>query len=370
MPHFKGKPIFEFDPSAFGLDVSDETVKLAKLKKIDKYFQLESYAKTRIPKGIIERGEIQDPKKLVTIIKNLVEGVKGAPLSTSYAVCSIPEEKSFLRVIQLPKAKKDEVAEAVKWEAENNIPMKIEDVYLDWQIIPPRSGKIKHMDVLIVATPKTIVDSYLEVFNNAGITPKVFEVESNAIVRSVIADGFAKEPTFIIDLGPTETTFILHSGYTLHFTSTLEISGNSFTELVARELKLDLKEAEKIKQKVGLDRKKESGKVVESLTPILTDLVDQIKNRLSFYDEHTEHEHVAKGTKPHEVKKALLCGGAANLKGLDAYLALELQIAVERANPWVNILKSPLREVPGISYSESLSYTTALGLALRGIKKF
>jgi len=370
MPNLSGKSFFDFDPPAFGLDVSDETVKLAMLAKSGRHFKLESFGKKRIPSGVIEHGEIKNPVKLQAVIKSLLEKVKGASLSTSYAVCSLPEEKSFVRVIQLPKAKKEEVEGAVTYEAENNIPLGIDEVYLDWQVIPPRFKHLEHMDVLIVATPKTIIDSYMEVFKKAGITPKVLEVESNAIIRSVIPNGFAEEPTFIIDLGPTVTTFILFSGNTLHLSSTLEISGQSFTELIAREFKLKIEDAENLKQRVGLDRKKEGGKVVECLIPALTDLVDQIKSHISFYNEHTEHEHVKPGTKPTGVRKALLCGGGANLKGLDAYLALELQMAVERANPWVNILKPPLREVPGISYSGSLSYTTALGLALRGAKKF
>ena len=38
-------------------------------------------------------------------------------------------------------------------------------------------------------------------------------------------------------------------------------------------------------------------------------------------------------------------------------------------NPWVNILPEPLKEVPELSYEKSLSYTAALGLALRAQKE-
>jgi len=51
------------------------------------------------------------------------------------------------------------------------------------------------------------------------------------------------------------------------------------------------------------------------------------------------------------------------------YLALALGIPVEIGNPWTNILKEPLKEVPGLPYRRSLSYTTSLGLALSGIQK-
>ena len=174
----------------------------------------------------------------------------------------------------------------------------------------------------------------------------------------------------MIDLGQSRTSFLIFSGYTLRFTSSTEISGQGFSGLVARELKISIDEAEKLKIAGGLDRTFGDGKVFESLVPVITDLAEQVRNYLDFYQEHAQHEHFKKGTNPGVITKVVLCGGGSNLMGLDSFLSVELKIAVERANPWVNILKPPLREVPDLSYENSLGYTTALGLALRGIQRF
>lgn len=372
MPNLFKKTIYDFDPPAFGLDLSDLSVKLTMLKSQGQYLGLARFGKRVIPPGLINGGEITDSRKVGTIVRELLEHSEGDRLTTPYAVCSLPEEKAFVRVIQLPLMKKEEVAEAVKWEAENNIPMTLEEVYLDWEILPSPEEKIDHVDILIVAVPKVIVDSYLTVLHESGVIPRVFEVESVAIARSILKDSFVREPVFLIDLGETRTSFLIFSGYTLRYTSSIEISSKAFSEAVSRELKIPLLEAEAKKKEAGLSREKEGGRVFESLVPILTDLVEEIRNHIQFYAEHTQHEHVKTlGKEPsHGISKVLLCGGGANLKGVDSFLTLELKIPVERANPWVNILKPPLREVPAISYEESLSYTTALGLALRGIQKF
>jgi len=50
------------------------------------------------------------------------------------------------------------------------------------------------------------------------------------------------------------------------------------------------------------------------------------------------------------------------------FLSLQLKISIEMGNPWVNILPESLKELPKLSYEKSLAFTTALGLALRGIK--
>ena len=64
-----------------------------------------------------------------------------------------------------------------------------------------------------------------------------------------------------------------------------------------------------------------------------------------------------------------MCGRGANLKGLLDFISLKLKIPVELGNPWINILPKQLKEVPGLPFAQSLGYATALGLALRGIKK-
>jgi Tfp pilus assembly PilM family ATPase len=63
----------------------------------------------------------------------------------------------------------------------------------------------------------------------------------------------------------------------------------------------------------------------------------------------------------------MLCGGGANLKGLPQFLSERLKIPVVCGNPWVNILKPPIKSIPELSYQESLTYVTALGLALRDV---
>jgi len=104
------------------------------------------------------------------------------------------------------------------------------------------------------------------------------------------------------------------------------------------------------------------------MVPLLTDLTEQIKQYLNYYQSHTSHEHLPPNGK--SIKKILLCGRGANLKGITDFISSSLKIQAEIANPWINILPEPLKEIPELSLEESLGYTTALGLALRAVKNF
>ena len=68
-----------------------------------------SFGEFEIRPGIIEEGEIRDQKALIEAIKLSVKKVKGEKLRTNYVVASLPEEKAFLQVIQLPIVEENEL---------------------------------------------------------------------------------------------------------------------------------------------------------------------------------------------------------------------------------------------------------------------
>lgn len=371
---------FTLKPEAFGLDISDLSLKIVKLKKKKNFLTLSSFGETEIQPGVISEGEIKDEKVLSEIIREAINKVKGEKLKTKYVVCSLPEEKAFLQVIQLPKMKEEEWRKAVYFEAENYVPLPIDQVYLDSQIVPPLYNHLDHLDVLIAALPQKTVDPYLSCLREAGLKPIVFEIESQAIARALIKNEVSSSSIILIDLGATRTSFIIFSGYSLKFTSSIPVSSQKLTEAISKSLAVDFNEAEQLKKRYGLEEKihlrikdgtefkKERGKIFEALMPSLTDLVEQIKKYLNYYQTHTHHEHLPPNGKG--VVRILLSGGGANLKGLADFLSLELKIPVEVANPWINILPEPLKEVPELPLGKSLAFTAALGSALRGIANY
>lgn len=396
---------------SFGLDISDLSLKFAKLKKRGKFFSLVSWGEIELEPGIVEDGEVKNDEALAEAIRKGVAQVKGERLKTKNVIVSLPEKKAFLQVIQMPKMAEEELKTAVSFEAENYIPLPIERVYLDFQTVLPVQDGLDHLDILIAAIPKDIVEPYIACLKKAGLKPQALEIESQSITRALIKNGITYSPVFIIDFGRSSTNFIIFSGYSLRFTSSISISSQKLTQAISKFLKVDLVEAEALKLKYGLDkgsgqtplevnpvrdykdRKKaqskqisngvngskkkhqesrpltgqEGKKINKTITPILTDLVREVAKHINYYHNHKAHEHLPPNGR--EIGKILLCGRGSNLKGFPDFLFSQLKIPIEIANPWLNILPEPLKEVPGLPFKESLSYTTVLGLALRGISE-
>jgi len=273
----------------------------------------------------------------------------------------------------------EELKEAIYFEAENYIPLPIEDVYLDFQIVQPVYNHLDHSDVLIAALPKKTVASYVSCLKKSGLQPRALEIESLSIARALIKNELSPHPLLLIDFGANRTGLMIFSGYSLRFTRAIPVSSREFTKTISQELNIPFQEAETLKIKFGLEKEYRlkikngiktevtPGKILKIINPLLTNLVKEIKKCLDYYQTHIHHEHLSPDGK--EINKVLLCGGGANFKGLPEFLSLALKIPVELGDPWVNILKTPLKEIPELSFEKSLTFTTALGLALRGIKE-
>lgn len=360
-------PLFEFlnlKPQAFGLDLSDLSFKIVQLSRRGDFFHLDCAATFPVPPKIIEAGEVKDEKTLTGVLREGISKIKN--LRTKHVVCSLPEEQAFLQLIRMPRMEADELQKAIVFEAENYIPIPVKEVYLDFEIIPHLEENPDHIDVLLAAVPKRVVESYLTCFRGAGLYPIALEVESFAVARALVKRKEVQGTILLLDLGATRTGLSIFSGSSLKFTVSIPVSAGNLSEAIAKSLKIEFSKAEDVKRMHGLTERRRGGgkEVFDALIPILVDLVGQIKKYLEYYKTHSSHEHLSPNGEG--VERVYLCGGGANLKGLPSFLASELKLPVELGNPWINILPEPLKEVPEISHEESLAYTTALGLALRG----
>jgi type IV pilus assembly protein PilM len=367
---------------AAGVDLTDFYLRIVKLKRQGHDFDLASFNEQPIPAGLIEGGEIKNETELVKVIRQAVTKIKGEKLKTDKVIISLPEEKCFLRIIQFPKMAAEELAKAIPFEAENHIPLPLKELYLDFEVIEPLVDHLDHFDILLVASPQKIIDSYLRVFKAAGLVPLAFESGSLAISRALVKHEMTTEPILLVNFDTYRTNLVIFAGRSVRFTSSLQVCSKNLIEALVEGLSVTVKEAERIKKEVGIGAQtgarliEKTGdsefereiindeRISNVLAPALSPLVTEIKDFLDFYYSHTSHEHLLLARQ--EVKRVLLSGDGAHLKGLTHFLAKELGISVALANPWVNILSDPENRVPEAYLQRSLSYATALGSALRG----
>lgn len=396
-------PLFSQRMPAFGIDLSDLSVKVAQVKKKGDKLILTSLGQKTLPQGLIDEGVIQNEKEVIENIKKATSEVRGQRIKTKYIVCSLPEEKAFIKTIKIPRAEKKEIGEMIKWQIEPNFPVKLDDVYFDWRKVEPFEKIGKEIQkkqsgtevVSIAVISKEIVDSYLSVFKKAGFQPIVFEIESMSVVRSLIPGSLSSYPVIILDMGKCGTGLTIFSGKTILFTTHIGLGGRDLDKAIAQKLKVSEDEAERLKKEIGLIniRKKwrvyripiveksskraiseskfsllkrlKEDEIFDALEPILTNLVEQVKHFVEFFKDFGRVEYVPDGI----IREVILCGGEANLIGLCDFLSSSLKLKVRLGNPLINISKCIfLRKKETFSQKQSLAFSTAIGLAIRGAK--
>ncbi len=340
---YKNKPLF-------GLDIGFSSLKVMQLEHANKKKVLVTgYGVTQFQNEVIKDGIIQDPVELAKITQSLFRNNIIGEINTRRVAMAIPASKTYNRAVTLPNLSKKDLQAAIDSEVEQYIPMPSEELYVDHEIL---SQKTDGTDILIVASAKKVVDSYMAFANLVG-----FEVAN--IETTIAADSrlfFEAEdndiPTVLIDFGSVSSDITIFDK-ALVVTGTVPGGGDTFTELIAQKLDVTAREAHIIKTKYGLSLSKKQKEITESLDTILSQIVKEIRRVVRYYEERSDE-----GKK---IGQIVALGGGANMPGLSDYLTSSLRLPVRLCDPWQVLTFGDLQPP---NSSEKSMYITAAGLAL------
>ncbi|MBU4375772.1 type IV pilus assembly protein PilM [Patescibacteria group bacterium] len=368
-----------------GLDISDLSLKFVQLNKIRNKITIQAMGKTSLPAGLIEGGEIKNKEEVAKKIKKLIANPQFGKISSGEIISCLPETKTFIKLIEVERTP-NPMREIISNEIEKHIPMPINEMYYDWQIIKTPDSK---QSVLIGAAPQNIVSQYANLLKEAKYSIVALEIEPISICRSLLAEEALKfEGAFeknygIIDIGAKRTSMIIYSKNTILFTVSMPISGEEATNRIARTLKIEASQAEKAKIVCGFDERKADGIIKNILSDMAHELIKKMRETIEFYNAHFS------GRGP--INEILLCGGGANIKKLDEIISKELSIPAKPGNALINLSeingkfsdilkekhileidlnkesKNKKNKLLSITQDASLTFSTAIGLALRGI---
>ncbi|EKE11206.1 MAG: hypothetical protein ACD_15C00125G0009 [uncultured bacterium] len=356
---FLTKKIINFDPKIFGLDLSDLSIKVFQIEPDGGKDYVRGYGSVDIAAGNIEDGRIVNKENVLKAIKEALNLPTSKKINSNKVICSLPESKAFVRIINIPKMSKDEAKEAVKWEMEANMPMAVSEVYFDWQFIENIDESKDVQRVLTAAVSREIVDDWMNVLTMAGLEVYGLEVESIASIRSLVESNVqAGNISLIVDLGARRTSFIIAEGLVPYFTSSIPFSSECMNDAICKALKLTFEEAEEAKVNNGIENSSKRNPIFKAVESLLENLVTEILKTINFYGEMSNDSR--------EITKIILCGGGSNMKGMSEFLTEKINKDVVVGNPWVNLnLK---QDLPPINAETSVRYATAIGLAIRGKK--
>lgn len=331
------------------LDISDQSIKYGELHPTSGGLRLGRFGQEKIAPGVIVSGKIEKEEELIKIIQSFAERE-----NLHFVRVSLPEEQMYLFTLSVPKTAIEDIRDSILLQIEEHIPLSAVDTIFDYHIIREQPDSFF---VEVTAVSQATIESYLSLFEQAGVTPVSFELEAQAIARAVIPKG-DESPVMIVDFGEARTGVSISHNGRVFFTTTLDIGGETLTNILAKNFNISYEKAEEMKRAYGIDGNENIDDIFPVILNGLSVLRDELNKHYVYWQTHDEEGM------PHEkIDRIILCGGDANLTGLADYLQASLKIKVEHANVWTNITTMSV-SVPDMSFQDSLGYATVLGLAL------
>lgn len=346
-----------------GIDVGSDAIKVVELAGSYKSgFRLVRMGVAPSPPVAMRDGVPTAPEELGSHIRALLDrtGVR-----SSQVVMGIGGQAVTVREVRVPPMSQQELAAAVRFEAERYLPYNINEVYMDFQVLGESTEENRKMlDIVVVAARQDVVDQIVAVADAARVQLRILDVESFALLRSVVPVSGDGKTIAVVDLGSEASDILITEGQRLRFTRNIPIGGAALVGAIHEAMDVDREAARSLLEQRGelleegtatSDHTKE--RLHDIIAPHIGDLVTEVRRSLDYYQTRSRAA---------VVDRILLAGGLARLRNLDRTIASELGIAVNVASPFTNV-KVPAGAFPA-DHLEAVGSTmaVAVGLAMRG----
>lgn len=344
---FRPKP-----KSLVGVDVGSSSVKVAELSRKGSGFSLESLAKRTLPADTIVDGAVISKLPLAEAIEQIFssEKIRNHRIATSISGHSV-----IVKKVSLPALSEQELADSIRWEAEQYIPFDLAEVNLDYQVLEQSAGDDK-LQVILVAAKKEKIADYTSVISLSGKVPIVVDIDAFAL-QNVYEVNYQPESDRVVgllDIGAASTNINIVRGSEFLFTRDIAIGGGQFTEFLQEELGISHEEAEayKLGQAVPNEQQATVDRVIHTVSE---NLLLEIEKTLDYFKTTTYAE---------DIEQLLLSGGASKTSDLKEFLGSHLQFPVDFLDPFRRIqgAESKLEEDVELAGPD---YAISIGLALR-----
>jgi type IV pilus assembly protein PilM len=330
---------------AFGLDIGASSVKVLELHRVATSYRVARCAVTPVPAGAVMEGAIHEPAVVAEVIKR---AVSVAGIKRTETVIGLCGRGLIVKKVQIPEVPLKDLPDAVRIEAEHEIPFPIDEVALAFYVIGQQN---RVLDLALVAVRKSKIMEYRTVVTDAGLDPVVVEVDGFALGNQLELYG-RPGVSAVVDIGATMTKVSVVRDGLAQLVRDLPSGGHACTAAIAARLGASTETAEAMK--INPER------VLDAVVPAC----EAMAHTLGLEIQRTLDYFAASGSGHERVMGIMLAGGGAKLVGLPEHLASMLDLPVEVARPAARIAVDPACAARVAAAGPALALV--LGLSLRG----
>jgi len=352
--------------AVWGIEIGQAGLKAIKLQYAEAAHQVVAVGFDYIPHAKILSQPDAIPDELISEAIN--KFLSRNKIAGDLVAIGLPAQSSLARFIQLPPVESSKVKEIVKYEAKQQIPFPLEDVYWDFQQLggaAEEGGFVLEAEVGIFAMKKDQVLHQLEPFQENKVEVELMQISPLALYSFLAYDrlgigpegegGPASEDYIaVLDMGADQSTIMVTNGAKIWIRN-IPIGGNHFTRALTKEMKLTFAKAEHLK--CNATKSPDPKSVFQALKPVFNDYLSEVQRSLGYF---------ASVNSDGDIVKVIGCGNGFRMAGLQKFLEQNLDQPVERAESFSQLAGTQVLEAP-LFRENIMSFTVAYGLALQGM---
>lgn len=332
-----------FRSKAIGMDIDRGAVKAVQVSRSGGDYILQHVGYRRLPPGVIEDGEVADFELLARELREFWEthSFKGKSV-----VLGVANQSVVVRLLDLPRMDPEDLKSAIGFEAQDHIPMPLDEAVLDYVVLGPQEEGSELDRIMIVAAQKAMVGAFTAAVREAGLRPVGVDVKALSLMRSALPETFFDEgAVLLLDVSSDVTSLVISQGGAPTLTRFILGGSGNFVRAIAEVASLPEEDAERHLMNPrlvlgdALDETEEEGDEEteeDGLDPALVfDIRRGLEDAVQFLAEDVQRSIEYHYSQPgaREVSQVFVSGEGALVTGLDSYVGELLDIPTQRANP-------------------------------------
>ena len=310
------------------IDVGTTSVKMIKVRTGISNFQVKSLSYEDIDPAA---GSYEE-----AVADALAKITAEDPLNGYRIISNLPMQNTIIRNITFPFSDVNKIAEAIPFEAEENVPFSIDELAMDFQSL--HSDNRDEGRVLLAAARRDDVHRYVKLLQDSGIVPSLLGLEANALVECYRHFNTMENETVIqLDIGGSKSIINIVKNGHLQYTRTCAASLNAIYSGIASFMKISDPEAVSIFNGLNIDMtaldnniqreyykslnltKTQLKKIFSITTGVFENLVEQVLLTIRAFMVDNP------GT---EFSRILISGGGSNITGAGSFIAREIDLPI------------------------------------------
>ncbi len=336
-----------FRAPVVGLDIDRGALKAVQISGGASGYTLNHVGYRKLPPGAILEGEVADHDLLASELKELwsSHSFKGKSV-----YLGIANQKVVVRLLDFPRMSEDDLKGAIQFEAQDHIPMPMDEAILDYVVLGPQ-GEASDLDrILIVAAQKDMIGRYASAVRAAGLRPQGIDVKALSLVRSTLPSALFDDEnaTLLLDVASEISSLVVTQNGNPTLTRFVPGGSGYLAQAVADAADLPEEDAERqlMNPRVRIGSEAEGGEGPgvnlekdgedDDFDPALMydvrrGLEDAVQALAEDVQRSIEYHYSQSGSL--EVTQVFVSGEGALVNGLDSYLGELLGVSVRRGAP-------------------------------------